>query len=117
MSEDKEVRQRKRRRTPAEIQQIVSEFKGGDLTQIEFCRSQGLVLSTLGRYLRNERGTREAKAEGLVAVELAGKKGSSGEGIAGCGLSVLVGSERRIVVESDFDAASLQRLVRALEAM
>jgi hypothetical protein len=117
MSEDKEVRQRKRRRTPAEIQQIVSEFKGGDQTQIEFCRRQGLVLSTLGRYLRNERGTREAKAEGLVAVELAGNKGSSGEGNAGCGLSVLVGSERRIVVESDFDAATLQRLVRALEAM
>src|ERR1700746_1422713 len=117
MSEDKEVRQRKRRRTPAEIQQIVREFKGGDLTQIEFCRRQGLVLSTLGRYLRNERGTREAKAEGLVAVELAGKKGRSGEGIDGGGLSVLVGSERRLGGESDFDAATLQRLVRALEAM
>ena len=117
MGEDNEVRQRKRRRTPVEIQQIVSEFKGGDLTQIEFCRRQGLVLSTLGRYLRNERGPREAKVEGLVAVELAGKKGSGGEGIAGCGLSVLLGSGRRVVVGAGFDAATLQRLVQALEAM
>ena len=52
MIEDQEVRRRGRRRTTPEIQQIVSEFKSGDLTQNEFCRPQGLTLSTLVRYLR-----------------------------------------------------------------
>ena len=93
----------------------MSEFKSGDLTQIEFCRRHDLVLSTLGRYLRQERDASEASGRGLVAVELAVKQ--SGAEQAGCGLSVMVGSGRRIVVESEFDAASLQRLVQVLEGM
>ena len=115
MSEEQEVRRRKRRRTSAEIQQIVSEFKSGDLTQVEFCQRQGLVLSTLGRYLRQERGSNKASPGELVAVELAVKK--LGAEPAGCGVSVMVGRGRRIVVESDFDAATLQRLVQGLEGM
>jgi hypothetical protein len=51
----------------------------------------------------------------LVAVELVAKKPGTKQ--TGCGLSVMLGRERRIVVESDFDAASLQRLVQVLEAM
>jgi len=116
MIEEKEVGRRRRRRTPAEIQQIVSEFKSGELTQIEFCRRQGLKLSTLGRYLRQERAASEARNRGLVAVELGVKKGGA-EASGGCGLSVSVGSGRRIVVEAGFDAASLQRLVQVLERM
>ena len=115
MSEEQEVRRRRRRRSGAEIQQIVSEFKSGDLTQIEFCRRQDLALSTLGRYLSREGGWRERKQGGLVAVELAMKKLDAEQ--AGCGLSVMVASGRRIVVEADFDAATLQRLVQVLEAM
>jgi transposase-like protein len=115
MSEKQKVRQRKRRRTPAEIQQIVSEFKSGELTQVEFCRRHDLVLSTLGRYLRQERSSSAARQRGLVAVELAAKK--LGAEPAGCGLSVMVGSGRRIVVESDFDATTFERLVQVLEAM
>ena len=115
MSEEQVSRGRRRRRTPAEIQEIVSAFKNGDLTQVEFCRRQGLVLSTLGRYLRRERASSKASQRGLVAVELAAKQWGAED--AGCGLSVMVGSKRRIVVESDFDAATLQRLVQVLEAM
>jgi hypothetical protein len=115
MSKEPEVRRRKRRLTRAEIQEIVNEFKNGDLTQVEFCRRHDLVLSTLGRYLRQEREANEAKPRGLVAVELAGKK--LGAQPTGCGLSVMVGSGRRIVVESDFDGATLQRLVQVLEGM
>jgi hypothetical protein len=116
MSEEQEVRRRRRRRTSAEIQQIVSEFKSGELTQKEFCRRQGLTLSTLGRYLSRGRGSSEANNRGLVAVELAVKKGG-GKACGGCGLSVMVASGRRIVVEAGFDAASLQRLVQVLERM
>ena len=115
MSEEQKVRRRKRRRTPAEIQQVVSEFESGDLTQVEFCRRHDLVLSTLGRYLRQERGWSETRHSGLVTVELAAKK--VGAESAECGLSVMVGSGRRIVVESDFDAGTLQRLVQVLEGM
>jgi transposase-like protein len=115
MSERQEGRGSKRRRTPAEIQQIVSEFKSGDLTQAEFCQRQGLVLSTLGRYLRQERGSNQARPGELLAVELAVKK--LGAKANGCGLSVMVGGGRRIVVETEFDAATLQRLVQVLEGM
>lgn len=115
MIKEQKVRGRRRRRTPAEIQQIVSEFKSGDLTQVDFCQRHDLVLSTLGRYLRQERGASKTSRRGLVAVELAVKK--LGAEQAGCGLSVMVGSGRRIVVESEFDAATLQRLVQVLEGM
>ena len=116
MIEEQGVRRRRRRRTPAEIQQIVSEFKSGELTQIEFCRRQGLTVSTLGRYLSRVRASSEASNRGLVAVELAIKKGGA-EGSGGCGLSVSVASGRRIVVEAGFDAATLQRLLQVLERM
>ena len=116
MIEEQEVRRRRRRRTPAEIQQIVSEFKSSDLTQKEFCRRQGLTLSTVGRYLSQVRAASEASNRGLVAVELAVKKGGA-EACGGCGLSVSVASGRRIVVEAGFDAATLQRLVQVLETM
>jgi hypothetical protein len=66
MIEEQEVRWRTRRRTPAEIQQIVSEFKSGELTQKEFCRRQGLTLSTLGRYLSRVRAASEASNRGLT---------------------------------------------------
>jgi hypothetical protein len=116
MIEEQEVRRRGRRRTPAEIQQIVSEFKSGEVTQEEFCRRQGVTLSTLGRYLRQVRASSEASNPGLVAVELALKKGGA-KACGGCGLSVSVASGRRIVVEAGFDAATLQRLVQVLERM
>ena len=116
MIEEQKVRRRRRRRTPGEIQQIVSEFKSSELTQIEFCRRQDLTLSTLGRYLSQERASSEASNRGLVAVELADKK-EGGEQSGGCGLSVTVASGRRIEVEAGFDAATLQRLVQVLETM
>src|ERR1700757_2468859 len=107
MIEEQGERRRRGRRTPAEVQQIVSEFKRGELTQKEFCRCQGLTLSTLGRYLSQVRASSESSKRGLVAVEFAVKKGGA-EACGGCGLSVSVGSGRRIVVEAGFDAATLQ---------
>ena len=113
MIEEREVRQRRRRRTAAEIEQIVSEFKSGDLTQVEFCRRQGLVVSTFGRYVKRLRSSSVTAGAGLVAVELAVKKLDT----VPCGLSVTLASGRRIVVEAGFDAATLQRLVQVLEEM
>jgi hypothetical protein len=105
MIEKQEVRRGGRRRTPPEIQKIVSEFKSGDLTQIEFYRRRGLILSTLGRYLSPgaclERGQQSWTGGGGV-----GAKKDGAEASGGCGLSVSVASGRRIVVEAGFDAAT-----------
>jgi transposase-like protein len=115
MMKEQEVRRRKRRRTRAEIRQMVNEFESGELTQVEFCRRHDLVLSTLGRYLRQERGASAADSDGLVAVELAKKKSDTEP--AGYGLSVVMGNGRRIVIEAGFDAATLERVVQVLEGM
>ena len=114
MIEEQEVMRRRRRRTPAEIQQIVSEFMSSDLTQVQFCRRQGLTLSSLGRYLRRLRPSSDAGTAGLVPVELAVKKCDT-VAAGDCGLSVVMASGRRIVVEAGFDATTLQRLVEVLE--
>jgi hypothetical protein len=67
---------RKGRRTPAEIQQIVSEFESSGLNRSQFCRHQGLTFGVLNRYLRRLAAAYGggATSDGLVAVELAGKK-------------------------------------------
>lgn len=44
-----------KRRTHAEAQQLVAEFMGSGMRRSEFCRSRGMGISTLVRYLRNGR--------------------------------------------------------------
>ena len=40
------------RRSAEEIQQIVERYQASGLSQTEYCRQSGTVLSTLGRYIR-----------------------------------------------------------------
>jgi hypothetical protein len=40
------------RRSTEEIERLVEQYRASGLTQIEYCRQTGMVLSTLGRYLR-----------------------------------------------------------------
>lgn len=109
---------RKVRRTPAEIQQIVSEFESSGLNRSQFCRRQGLTFGVLNRYLKRLGAAcgRGATSDGLVAVELAGKK-LGAERADGCDLAVVLASGRRIAVSTGFDAATLRRLVQVLETM
>ena len=109
---------RKGRRTPAEMEQIVSEFKSSGLNRSQFCRRQGLTLGALSRYLKRLDAAcgRGATGDGLVAVELAGKKLGT-ERAGSCGLAVVLASGRRIAVSAGFDSATLQRLVQVLETM
>lgn len=108
----------KRRRTPAELEQIVGEFESSGLNRSQFCRGQGLTLGVLNRYLRRRHAASGSggSGDGLVAVELAGKK-LGAEGAANCGLAVVLARGRRIAVSAGFDAATLQRLVQVLETM
>jgi hypothetical protein len=107
-----------RRRTRAEVVQLVAEFVDSGMRRSEFCRSQGLSLSTLDRHLRKRRWKRKKKsspaAGPLVAVELAIRK-SPTEHESSCGLAVVLAGGRRIEVRRDFDTHALERLVSVLE--
>jgi hypothetical protein len=68
-----------RRRTRAEVRQLVAEFVNSGMRRSEFCRSRGLSYSTLDRHLKKRRWkrktTKSAPADGkFVAVELALRK-------------------------------------------
>jgi hypothetical protein len=103
------------RRTRTEIEQLVAEFAGSGLNRTEFCRRQRMSLGTLNRYLqRKEAGQNGTAHGGLVAVELAGAKATTGHHV-GCGLTVVLAQGRKIEVPAGFDAATLERLLRLLE--
>ena len=108
----------RRRRTRAEVRQLVSEFVNSGMRRSEFCRSRGLSFSTLDRHLRKrrwKRKTRSAPADGkLVSVELAIRKPATEQG-ASCGLAVVLSGGRRIEVQRDFDVHTFERLVSVLE--
>jgi transposase-like protein len=109
----------KRRRTAAEIEQIVREFQNSGLNRSQFCRQQGLTLGVLNRGLRRLQAGGSCSAESgdrLIAVELASKIRDV-EPAGSCGLAVVLGRGRRIAVSTGFDPATLQRLVQVLERM
>jgi transposase-like protein len=107
-----------RRRTGAEVRQLVAEFVDSGMRQSAFCRRRGLSLSTLGRHLRKRRRKRKRKSSPgdgqLVAVELASRK-SPTEHEPSCRLALVLAGGRRIEVQRDFDTHTLERLVSVLE--
>jgi hypothetical protein len=107
-----------KRRTRAEVQQIVAEFVSSGMRRSEFCRSRGLSFGTLNRHLKNKRWKRKSRAASsagrLVPVELAAKK-SPTQHEPSCGLAVVLSGGRRIEVHPDFDTNTFERLVSALE--
>src|SRR5271157_6521321 len=93
----------RRRRSRAEAEQLVAEYEASGLSQVEFCRKQGLSLATLARY--RKRQTRGSPAGGNRWVEV---KESAGRPVldsgASSGLAVALRSGRRIEVGRGFDA-------------
>ena len=108
----------RKRRTRAEVQQLVAEFVSCGMRRSEFCQSRGLSFSTLDRHLKKRRWKRRRKpissAGRLVPVELAARK-SPKEHEPSCGLAVVLPGGRRIEVHPDFDTSTFERLVNALE--
>ncbi len=103
----------RRRRSRAEIEQLMTEFEGSGLSRTAFCLERGLSLSTLARYRRRQP---QAKGEGgdtkrWLAVEVVGPT----VGANGSGLAVLLSGGRRIEIGRGFDAGTFRRLVLALE--
>jgi hypothetical protein len=107
-----------KRRTRAEVQELVAEFMRSGMRRSEFCQSRSLSVSTLDRHLKKRRWKRKpmrvSSAGRLVKVELAAKK-SLTQHKSGCGLAVVLSGGRRIEVQPDFDANTFERLVNALE--
>jgi hypothetical protein len=95
-----------RRRSTEEIEQLLEQYRTSGLTQIEYCRQTGMVLSTLGRYLR--RGGVEP--ERLIRVNL-----ESAVAEPAAGFAVVLGNGRRIESGWRFADAELARLIRIAE--
>ena len=108
----------KRRRTAAELEQIVREFESSGLNRSQFCQQKGLTWAVLNRYLRRlqTRGGSGVSQEGLIAVELADNQLGAERSGSG-GPAVVLGRGRRIAVSPGFDAVTLQRLVQVLETI
>src|SRR4051812_13707459 len=107
-----------RRRTRAEIEQLVAEFVSSGMRRAEFCRGRGVSFGTLDRHLKKQRWKRKSRrassASRLVPVELAGRK-LPRQHESSCGLAVVLSGGRRIEVQRDFDVHTFERLVSALE--
>jgi hypothetical protein len=93
-----------KRRTRAEVQQLVAEFVSSGMRRSEFCQSRGLSFSTLDRHLKKRRWKRRRKpissAGRLVKVELADRKSPTHQE-PDCGLAVVLPDGRRIEVHPD----------------
>src|SRR6266567_8879716 len=100
-----------KRRTRAEVQQLVAEFVSSGMQRSEFCQSRGLSFSTLDRHLKKRRWKRRRRlvssAGGLVPVELAAKK-SPIQHEPSCGLAVVLSGGRRVEVHPDFDSSTFE---------
>ena len=117
MSTEQKVSEHKRR-TRAEVQKLVTEFRSCGIRRSEFCRSRRLSFGTLNRHLKEQRWRKKSKvvssASRLVPVELAARK-SPTQHESSCGLAVVLRGGRRIEVHPDFDTSTFERLVSLLE--
>src|ERR1039458_10597721 len=91
-----------RRRSRAEVEQLVAEFESSGLSRIEFCRERGLALSTLGRYRRRGARQKPARSNALLAVELSNRPQAS-PAAAGSAVAVGLRSPGRVGAERQID--------------
>jgi hypothetical protein len=111
------------RRGRAEIERLAGLYRTSGMRRREFCRSHGLGLSTLTRYLKRQKnrespeGSKGVEPSRLVAVEVATAV-APGSVDESCGaLTVLLSNRRRVEVSRGFDAATLAQLVTVLERL
>jgi len=106
----------RRRRSRAEVEQLVAEYEVSGLGRTAFCQQKGLSLSTLARYRKQQQQTVGEAAEGKrwLAVEVSGSAAGAG-GEKASGLAVVLAGGRRIEVSRGFDADTLTRLLAVVE--
>jgi hypothetical protein len=98
------------------VEQVVAKYESSGLSQIEFCREQGLALSTLGRYRSRPERQVGAGSNALLAVEVCGRAPAPTDATSSA-LAVMLRSGRRIEVGRGFDTSALEQLVRVLEGI
>jgi hypothetical protein len=115
MDEQARVGKTRRRRSRAEVEQLIAEFEASGLNRTEFCQSRQLSLSTFARYRARlqEQCTPTPSAGRWIAVELA--RAASGGGAAASGFAIALGSGRRIEISRGFDRQTLIDLLSVLE--
>jgi len=91
----------KRRRSRAEIKQLVAEYEASGMGRTAFCQQRGLSLSTLTRYPRRREQTAGEAAAGKawLAVEVSGSTAAEG-GARTSSLTVVLPGGRRIDVRA-----------------
>ena len=94
-----------RRLNTEEIQQILERYRASGLTQAEYCRQNGIVLSTLGRHLRRSRSPERQ----LVRVKVVAPPEPE------TGFLLVLGNGRRIASNWGFEEAGMARLIRVAE--
>jgi transposase len=116
VDEQTQATRSKRRRSRAEVEQLVAEYEGSGLGRTAFCQQRGLSLSTLARYRRRQEQTAGEAADGKrwLAVEVADRAAVAG-GERASGLAVVLAGGRRIEVGRGFDADTLKRLLVVVE--
>ena len=93
-----------RQRSAQEIQQLLEKYRASGLTRSEYCRQTGVVLSSLGRYLRRKRSEQR-----LVRVKV------EAPSEPGVGFVLMLGNGRRIASGWTFGDSELARLIRIAE--
>src|SRR5450631_1627588 len=93
-----------KRRTRAEVQELVAAFISSGMRRSEFCRSRRLSFGTLNRHLKEQRWKRKSptasSASRLLPVELAARKLPTQQE-SSCELAVVLRGGRRIEVYPD----------------
>ena len=110
MDEEAQVVEVQRRRSRAEAERLVAEYEASGVSQVEFCRKQGLSLATLARYRKRHVQGSPVPGSRWLAVEVSGA-GPARES----GLAVALPGGRRIEIWRGFDARTLAQLLGVLE--
>jgi hypothetical protein len=96
-----------RRRSAAEVRQVVQQYTRSGLSQREFSQRTGIKLSTLNRYVRLE--GRSDPPQQLVRVKLEAPTEPN------AGFVLVLGNGRRIASGWEFSDTALARLIRVVE--
>ena len=108
------IDQRKPVRSAAALAAMMTGYEQGGLTRREYCRRQGVPLSTFDSY-RQRRGPRPPNPA-LVEVKIEEEaQGQAQPGVAPPVLTVVLNNGRRIEVSPGFAEAELARLLRVAE--
>ena len=110
------IDKRKPGRSPEAIAAMMTGYEQSGLTRREYCRRQGVPLSTFDYY--RQRGGNKPPSPALVEVKIeegAQPQERSRQGAVAPALTVVLSNGRRIEVRPGFTEAELARLLHVVE--